>query len=122
RGPLAAYNGALRLTTPLAEGNEPDSRRDLAVCLSKVADALAFLGQRDEALANYRRSITILEQLTAADASKVLWQSDLAFTQTRIGMLLTAAGMRDAALEAYSKAAAVRDALAHKDPHPTHRH
>jgi tetratricopeptide (TPR) repeat protein/energy-coupling factor transporter ATP-binding protein EcfA2 len=121
RGALSAYKAALALTAPLAEGKETDFRRDLTVCLNKVADALAFLGQRDEALANYRRSITILEQLIAADASNGLWQSDLAFTQTRIGILLAAAGMRDAALEAYSKATAIREVLADKDPQASNR-
>src|SRR5262249_36922779 len=90
RGALDAHKAALALVGTLAAGNPslPELQRNLSLCLNKVADALAILGQRDEALANYRRSVTILKQLTAADAGNVLWQSDLAFTQTRIGILL----------------------------------
>jgi tetratricopeptide (TPR) repeat protein len=108
---------------PLAEGNpsETNFQRAYALSLNKVADALAFLGQREEALTNYRKSITIVEKLTASDASIVLWQSDLAFTQTRIGMLLASAGKRDEALAAYNKAAAIREALAEKEPQASNR-
>jgi tetratricopeptide (TPR) repeat protein len=92
RGALDAYKAALALMGPLAEGNpsETNFQRAYALSLNKVADALAFLGRREEALTNYRASITIVEKLTASDAGNVLWQSDLAFTQTRIGMLLAA--------------------------------
>ena len=68
RGALEAFKAALALISTLAEGNPRDQlSARLSLSLNKVADALAFLGQREEALTNYRKSITIVETLAASD-------------------------------------------------------
>ena len=55
-------------------------QRDLSSTLNKVGDALTILGRRDEALANYRKSLAIVEALAAGDPQNLQWQADVAFS------------------------------------------
>ena len=48
---------------------------------------LRAAGEREEALAEYRRSLAIREALAAADPGNVLWQADLVVNFYRISMV-----------------------------------
>ncbi len=84
--------------------------RDLAVGYDKVGEILGTqaryvdggltrLVRAEDALASYRKSLAVLERLTASDRSNVAWQQDLAFTHRHLGELLHAFGQFDEAGE-----------------------
>ena len=88
-------------------------RRDLSTGINKIADALTLLGQPCRcAGALSQQSLALVEALAKSDPANLQWQSDVAFAETRIGMLLAVEGRRPEALDAYRRAAAIREAIA----------
>ena len=101
---LKSFEAAFALISKLAAANPANARlaarsRDQHSTRSPTRSTL--VGRRTEALANYRKSLAIVEALTKSDATNLQWQSDVAFAQTRIGMLLAVEGRREEALAAY---------------------
>ena len=77
---------------------------DLAVLAGthiRIGEILEAEGKHDEALAEYRASLAILERLAADDPGNVEWHHDLSLVHAEIGEILEAQGKRDEALAEY---------------------
>jgi hypothetical protein len=80
------------------------------------------MGQRDEALAIFRRSQAIRERLAAADPANLPWKRDLSNGFDRIGDLLLAIAHHAEAIDAYGKALTIRTEIAAAEPSGNDRH
>lgn len=68
------------------------------------------------ALAAYRASLAIAEELAARDASDTTWRRDLLVVRVKIGNVLAEQGDRAGALTAYREALAIGERLVAQDP------
>jgi tetratricopeptide (TPR) repeat protein len=123
RGEAAAAAGAYQEATKLLEQQlqrdptNADRKYDLSVSLMKTGDVLRDRqGNRDRALADYRRGLAIIADLTKEQPSNILWQSDLAECHIRIGNILRDQGDRSGALKFYTTGLAIQRKLADQSP------
>ncbi len=73
-------------------------------------------GEREQALAQYRKSLAIREKLAASDPKNSDWQRDLSVSFNNVAGILEAQGEREQALAQYRKSLAIREKLAASDP------
>jgi len=80
------------------------------------ADQLMALGNAAAALDAYRKGVTILERLAAAEPTNTGWQSDLSMSYADIAKALAKQGDNAAALIAYRKGVAIIERLVAANP------
>ena len=116
-------NRALRYLDALAteaKGNL-SLHRELAAAYRKVGDVQggfreANLGDTAGALASYRKSLAILEAVTAADPSNVEAQRELIRAHGKLGDLLALTGDRAGAIQQSKELLAIAERLSAADP------
>ena len=96
-------------------------QRELAAAYQKVGDVQggfreANLGDTAGALASYRKSLGILEAVTAADPSNVEAQRELIRAHGKLGDILTLAGDRAGAIQQSRQLVAIAERLSAADP------
>ena len=88
---------------------------NLSALVQRVGSVAEQRGDRDGALAAFKRSATILEQLSAHDPSNATWKSWWATALARVGDSERALGRRKESTEAYEHSLALRKALVDSD-------
>jgi tetratricopeptide (TPR) repeat protein len=91
-------------------------QRDLSVSYNKLADVLLSIGERDQAMENYQKSLGIAEQLAQSDPANAGWQRDLSVSYNKLADVLLSIGERDPAMENYQKSLRIFEKLAQSDP------
>jgi len=99
-----------------AGGSTPDLQRSESVALNELAATLLIQGDTKTALEAARRSLAIMETLTAQDATNDMWQADLGISYELVGDVLVEIGRNAEALQAYRASLAIREKLAAADP------
>ena len=104
-GRPAAQRGQVRiLNRVLGESDvaeDAGKQRDIALLVASIGDTKLDSGDNDGALAAYRESLAIRQQLAAADPSNTDLKRDVAATLSGIGDALLNAGDKPNALAAY---------------------
>jgi tetratricopeptide (TPR) repeat protein len=95
--------------------DDQELQRGRAVTLNEFGTTYQTLGDLDEALKAYREDLAIMERLTAANGSNLLWQCDLYVSYNKIGDVLVAQGKLDEALKTYHEGLTVTERLADSD-------
>lgn len=80
-----------------ADPGDNDLKRRYAYAISGVAQIQTHMGQFDLAEQNLRLAISMLEQMSAADPSNVLYPQEIAYRQIRLAKLLVGSGRLDEA-------------------------
>jgi serine/threonine-protein kinase len=106
---LGAHRAVLAARESLASEPGAGLELDVGKSLTAVAGLLHATGKRDEALAAYRRSESLLAGLAATDPAA---RAALAVCRSRLGYLLFTAEKHSDALAAYRLARADQEALA----------
>ncbi|MBL9148379.1 MAG: protein kinase [Phycisphaerae bacterium] len=110
---LAAYTRYADLMAKVAT-SDPKSRRDVTVGHEKIGDALSDLKRSDEAIAQYKKSLELREQLAKENPDSRESQRDYNVALGKVGARLLALGKaEDAApfiLRSYERIAAAVDA------------
>lgn len=115
---LEQYNLSFRIRMGLVADNEADNaayQSNLALSHTEIADVLEQINQPDDALAEYRKGLTIRELLVDKDPGNGIWQNYLATLYQRVGNLQRKQGRAPEASEAYGKEVSVRQLLAVRD-------
>ena len=113
-----AIASSLEIAEELAK-RDPQSavwQHDLSVSYDRIGDLLDKKGDREGALANFRKSLAIAKALTLRDPDNVQWQWDLSASHDRIGDALIAQGKLADALVSYRRGLEIAEALARRDP------
>lgn len=113
---LALYRGAFAVAEALA-GEYPqdgDLKRDVAVILEKIGDALFALGDFAAAADMIRRDVAISRELAQNDDSEAL--RDLALALERLGEAGQAMGETGSALANFTEAIAIKRRIVAKSP------
>jgi tRNA A-37 threonylcarbamoyl transferase component Bud32/tetratricopeptide (TPR) repeat protein len=118
----ASYlHGAVEIREKLVQQHPTDSvlERNLLVAYGRLADILGGsaiirnLGDREGAIANYRKALALAERMQAADANDHLAQADVETALARLGVILDRPGELDEALASLRRAEALcKSALA----------
>jgi tetratricopeptide (TPR) repeat protein len=116
-GALAAAEAARQIDDDLLRSGDC-----VTVCLDRLSvtylrlgDAMLEMGKREDALAVYRKSLTIAALLAASDKTNTRWQRNLANGHERIGDALLKAGKLKDALTSYQNGLDIRQRLADSD-------
>jgi len=112
---LGAYRTSLIVLEQLAHV-DPGVQGAVSIAHEWIGDVLYDQGKLEEALASYRASLAIREQLTNDQPSNAVWQRGLSFTHSMIGDMLSDRGKHDEALESYLASLAIRERLAADHP------
>src|SRR5258708_24697027 len=117
KGALESLRSALRITEGLsrADPQDPSLRRGIAVDRVKIANALATLGCRNEALDVNRAGIDLFESL-ARDQSDAGSSRRLGVSLWFRGNILMMNGDVPAALESYRRSLAILEPMEIADP------
>ena len=94
----------------------PEYRQDLALSHNNLGNLLAGLGKRPEAEQQYRKALTIQEQLAADFPAVPAYRQDLAISHNSLGVLLAGLGKRPEAEEQYRKALAIQETAGRRLP------
>ncbi|HEV3259350.1 MAG TPA: CHAT domain-containing protein [Gemmataceae bacterium] len=86
------------------------------VFLAMEADALRQLGMTDDALAQHRRVIELLEKRVRAYPDHANFQRDLSVSYNKVGDLMRSLGQGEQARSYFQKALEVRERLAAQEP------
>ncbi|MFH1139069.1 MAG: tetratricopeptide repeat protein [Pseudomonadota bacterium] len=115
------YSQALKIFRELAALDPKNIlwRRDVAVSLERIGDALAAGGDGPGALMHYQESLSIRHDLAALDPKNTLWRRDVTVSLDRIGDALAAGGDGPGALTHYQESLSIRRDLAALDPKNT---
>ena len=111
---LVTYRKAIDLGTPFS--SHPEARERLADSQQGAANALAALGQTDDALANSRKAIEIGEALVELDRRNAHYALSLALNYSHAGRVAESTGDRGAARKLYGKALALLEPMTAADP------
>ena len=117
---LEKHKQALGLFLQIADANPADLTKKtlLAASLSSVADDLVKLGDRDQAIDYYKRTLE-LEKPLAEDTSNPTLRSNLAVDYSRIGDTLVLSGRPEDALNNFREALRLIEPMAKADPKDT---
>ena len=91
-------------------------QHDLSVSYDRIGELLEKKGDRDGALASFRKGLAIAKALALRDPDNVQWQWDLSASHDRIGDVLIAQGKLEEALVSYRRGLEIAEALARRDP------
>ncbi|HZT33639.1 MAG TPA: serine/threonine-protein kinase [Bryobacteraceae bacterium] len=102
-------------------GGDPALQRERAMAYQRIGDVLGWtsqpnLGQTAAALANYRKSLSIYEELLAADAGNTDLKRDLATAYERVCTLDESGGRFRQALDDCHKSLRLREEVARSRP------
>ena len=101
----------------------PAYRQHLATSHNNLGNLLADLGKRQEAEEQYRKALTIQEQLAADFPAVPEYRLDLARSHNNLGILLAGLGKRPEAEQQYRKALTIQEQLTADFPAvPAYRH
>ncbi len=116
-GALVNQRKALAIREELAaSASELKAKINVGVSHTKVADTLTRIGQKEECLMEYEKSVGTFEALLAVDPSSVPVRRYLVNTAQRLGEALLKYGEMDRALVVLRKGAAIAESLAAADP------
>ncbi len=114
---LQSHRKALEVLQQIASRSHgvTDSLRDLARAYLAVGDDLVKIGERDQALVNYRKAMGILQPL-ARDSNNTLVLRRLTSCYSRIGDALVLSGKPEEAIEYFQKQFHLSEPMAMTDP------
>ncbi len=114
RGSLAEAGKAFAAARGAAErsGNE----RNLAASQNRIRGVQLAQSALAGALASYRESLAIAEQLAKSDPGNAGWRRDLAVSYEKVAAVLRAQGDLAGALASYRESLAIAEQLAKSDP------
>jgi len=95
---LASQRTALTLLEPLAEPNDAQSRRDVAVAYARTADALSKMGDKRGALVIELKALAEDEAAARIDPSNALARRDVYIDYYKVAFMQSALGDMQAAL------------------------
>jgi tetratricopeptide (TPR) repeat protein/tRNA A-37 threonylcarbamoyl transferase component Bud32 len=110
---LAFYR---ELQASLEEDASPEARFQLSDAYTRVGRVTWELSLREEALAAYRRSLSLLELMAVPDPSNRNVRASLGRGHAQIGFALRTMGRPTEALESYEQARRIQELLARDDP------
>jgi tetratricopeptide (TPR) repeat protein/tRNA A-37 threonylcarbamoyl transferase component Bud32 len=104
------------LQASLEDDASPEARSQLSDAYARVGVVTWELGLTEEALAAYRRSLALVEQMAAAAPADRGVQSSLARAHAQIGFSFRTMGRPVEALQSYEQARQIQEPLARDDP------
>jgi tetratricopeptide (TPR) repeat protein/tRNA A-37 threonylcarbamoyl transferase component Bud32 len=104
------------LQASLEEDASPEARSQLSDAYARVAVVTWELGLQEEALAAYRRSLALVEQLAAAAPADPDVRTSLGRGHARLGFTFRTIGRPTEALQSYERAWAIQEPLARDNP------
>jgi tetratricopeptide (TPR) repeat protein len=97
-------------------GAEPVSRRNLAVAYLKLGDAYRQQNKPNDALAQFRKGVSLMQVISDEDKGNARWQHDIANFQQRISDQLLKTGDKSGARLAQQSSVATLERLTKADP------
>ncbi|MBK6850857.1 MAG: hypothetical protein IPG93_04385 [Burkholderiales bacterium] len=88
----------------------------LLLCEFRMGELHASVGQRDEALLAFQRSLVVAEALLTAEPARPQRQFEVATVSDRVADLLAAQNLSEEALAAHRRSMALAETLAANDP------
>jgi tetratricopeptide (TPR) repeat protein/tRNA A-37 threonylcarbamoyl transferase component Bud32 len=108
------------LQASLEEDASPGARSQLSGAYTRVGRVSWDLGLREEALAAYRRSLALVEQMAAAAPADPDVRTSLGRSHAQIGFAFRTMGRPNEALQSYEQARAIQEPLARDHPANAH--
>lgn len=121
KGALESYRKALEINKRLADQDPtPSARLELAKSYGNFGYLLGANGRGEDAVANLRQAVVLMEELAAADPNSLVYQRDLALSYDNLALILTDQKKdHTAALELFRKSQKIGDAMLAADPSNT---
>jgi eukaryotic-like serine/threonine-protein kinase len=114
----AAFGNAMEAATRLnkSDGNDANSRYNLAVIHDGLGGLYANTGHAEEAISAHKKALAIWNTLTVERPEMHAWRNRLAGAHNGLGMLNKDAGRTKEAEEEYKQALAIWEGLAEEHP------
>jgi serine/threonine-protein kinase len=98
------------------QSDDPELEAERGLAYGRLAYVRAEMGEKEEALADYREEETIFARLEASSPDQSAYRQELAGNHNNLGVLLSDLGRRDEAEKEYRAALTLQDKLAEQFP------